>query len=81
MSSNDFREAEGQAQSRLKIAAAEAKAFEMLQASMPKTNPAQYLIAMKYMQALPQMMEGQNNKLIVVPYEAPALMGSLASMK
>ncbi len=74
-------EAEGQAQARLKIAAAEAKAFEMLQAAMPNTDPAQYLIAMKYMQALPEMMQGQNNKLIVVPYESSALMGSLASMK
>lgn len=74
-------EAEGQAQSRLKIAGAEAKAFEMLQSAMPNTDPAQYLIAMKYMQALPEMMKGQNNKLIVVPYESSALMGSLASMK
>lgn len=74
-------EAEGQAQARLKVAAAEAKAFEMLQSAMPNTDPAQYLIAMKYMQTLPQMMEGQNNKLIVVPYESSALMGSLASMK
>ena len=74
-------EAEGQAQSRLKVAAAEAKAFEMLQSAMPNTDPAQYLIAMKYMQALPQMMEGQNNKLIIIPYESSALMGSLASMK
>lgn len=74
-------EAEGQAQARLKVADAEAKAFSMLQSAMPHTDPAQYLIAMKYMQALPQMMEGQNNKLIVVPYEASALMGSLASMK
>jgi len=74
-------EAEGQAQSRLKVAAAEAKAFEMLQKAMPNTDPAQYLIAMKYMQALPKMMEGHNNKLIVVPYESSALMGSLASMK
>lgn len=74
-------EAEGQAQSRLKVAAAEAKAFEMLQAAMPQADPAQYLIAMKYMQALPEMMQGQNNKLIIVPYESSALMGSLASMK
>lgn len=74
-------EAEGQAQARLKVALAEAKAFEMLQSAMPNTDPAQYLIAMKYMQTLPQMMEGQNNKLIVVPYESSALMGSLASMK
>jgi len=74
-------EAEGQAQSRLKVAAAEAKAFEMLQIAMPNTDPAQYLIAMKYMQALPEMMSGKNSKLIVVPYEATALMGSLSSMK
>lgn len=74
-------EAEGQAQSRLKVAAAEAKAFEMLQGAMPNTDPAQYLIAMKYMQALPEMMQGKDNKLIVVPYESSALMGSLASMK
>lgn len=74
-------EAEGQAQARLKVAAAEAKAFEMLQAAMPNTDPAQYLIAMKYMQALPEMMSGKDNKLIVVPYETSALMGSLTSMK
>lgn len=74
-------EAEGQAQARLKLAAAEAKAFEMLQAAMPNTDPAQYLIAMKYMQALPEMMKGQDNKLIIVPYESSALMGSLALMK
>jgi len=74
-------QAEGQAQSRIKVAAAEAKAFEMLQVAMPRTDPAQYLIAMKYMQALPEMMKGQNSKLIVVPYEATALMGSIASMK
>jgi len=74
-------EAEGQAQARLKVAAAEAKAFEMLQAAMPNTDPAQYLIAMKYMQALPEMMQGKDNKMIVVPYESSALMGSLASMK
>ena len=74
-------EAEGQAQARLKVAAAEAKAFEMLQLAMPNTDPEQYLIAMKYMQALPKMMECQNNKLIIIPYESSALMGSLASMK
>src|SRR3989338_5493078 len=74
-------EAEGQAQARLKVAASEAKAFEMLQQAMPNTDPAQYFISMKYMQAFPQMMEGQNNKLIVIPYESSALMGSLASMK
>ena len=28
----------------------------MLQVAMPNTDPAQYLIAMKYMQALPEMM-------------------------
>jgi regulator of protease activity HflC (stomatin/prohibitin superfamily) len=74
-------EAEGQAQARLKVAAAEAKAFELLQASMPHTDPSQYLIAMKYLQALSQMTEGKDDKLVIIPYEASAALGSLSAMK
>jgi len=73
--------AEADAQSRLKIAAAEAKAIEMIQASVPKGDPLPYLIAMQYIKALPQMMEGKDDKLIVVPYEASSLVGSVASVK
>ncbi|MGZ6250848.1 MAG: SPFH domain-containing protein [Candidatus Chromulinivorax sp.] len=77
----DIVQAQGQAESRLKMAEAEAKAMQMLAQAMPKSDPAQYAIAMKYLQTLPQMMQGKDTKTILVPYEASALMGSITSIK
>ncbi len=73
--------AEAEAQARLKVAQAESKAIEMIQASVPKGDPLPYMIAMQYIKALPQMMEGKDDKMIVVPYEASSLVGSLSSVK
>lgn len=73
--------ARGEAEARLIVAEAEARAIEKLQQAMPKADPAQYLIALKYIQALPELTKGHNNKLIVVPYETQSLMSSLASIK
>ncbi len=74
-------EATGQAESRLMIAQAESKAIAMIREATPGADPLPYLIAMQYMKVLPEMMKGKDDKLIVVPYESSALMGSLASMK
>lgn len=73
-------EADGQAQARLKIADAEARAIEMIQA---KTNgdPLPYLIAMQYIKALPEMVKGKDDKLVVIPYEVSSIMSSLAPIK
>lgn len=73
--------AESEAQARLKMAQAESQALEMIQKSMPGSDPAQYLIALKYIQSLPELTKGKNDKLVIVPYEASALVGSLASIK
>jgi regulator of protease activity HflC (stomatin/prohibitin superfamily) len=73
-------EADGQAQARLKIAEAEARAIEMIQAQT-QGDPLPYLIAMQYIKALPEMFKGKDDKLVVVPYEASSLMGSLAPIK
>lgn len=73
--------AEGEAQARLKVAQAEAKALEMIQKSIPGSDPTQYLVALKYIQALPEMTKGKDDKLVVVPYESSSLVGSLASIK
>lgn len=73
--------AEGDAQARLKVAQAEAKAIEMIRQSTPNGDPLPYLIAMQYIKALPKIMDGKNDKMIVVPYEASSLVGSLASVK
>lgn len=73
--------AEGEAQARLRVAQAEAQAIEILQKAMPKSDQAQYQIALKYIQALTAMMEGKDNKTVVVPYEISSMIGSLAPIK
>ena len=73
--------ADAEAQARLVVAEAEAKSLEITQQALPNQDPTKYLIALQYIKALPSMTEGQNNKLIVVPYEAAGLVGSVASIK
>lgn len=73
--------AEGEAQARLKIQEAEAKAIEMIQRAVPQGDPLPYLVAMQYIKALPEMTKDKTDKMIVVPYEATSLVGSLASVK
>lgn len=73
--------AEAEAQARLKSADAEAQALAMIQKSVPNGDPTQYLVALKYIQALPELTKGKNDKLVVVPYESSSLVGSLASIK
>lgn len=71
----------GEADARLKMAEAEARAIEMLQKACPNGDPMPYLLGIQYIQALPKITEGKDNKLIVVPYEAGSLIGSLTTIK
>lgn len=73
--------AEGEAQSRLKIVESEAKAIEMIRDAVPNGDPLSYLVALRYIQMLPEMTKGKDDKMILVPYEASALVGSVASIK
>ncbi len=73
--------AEGEAEARLRIAKAEAQAVELLRHAMPNNDPAAYLLALQYVQMLPKMTEGKDNKLVVLPYESTSLMGSLSGIK
>jgi len=73
--------AESEATARLVVTEAEAKAITMIQKSVPKKDPLPYLISMQYIKTLPTLMQGKNDKLIVVPYEASSLVGSLTSIK
>ena len=76
-----IREAEGEAKARLKIAEAEAVAIDMVQKAVPGKDPLGYMVAREYMKTLPEMMKDKQGKMIVVPYEASALTGSLATIK
>lgn len=73
--------AEGESDARLRTAHAEAQALELIARALPNQDPAAYLIALQYVRVLPQLTDGENNKLIIVPYEASGIVGSLAGMK
>ncbi len=73
--------AQGEAEARLKIQEAEARALEMIAQAMPKGDASTYLIAMQYIKALPEMTKDKDGKMIIVPYEASSLIGSLATVK
>lgn len=75
--------AEGEAEAKLKQAQAEAAAIECIANAIKGTNtdPAQYQIAMKYIETLKEMTSGQNNKTVYLPYEASNLLGSIGGIK
>jgi len=73
--------AEGQAQARLRVATAEAQAIEVVARAIGATgNPAQYLIAQRYLESLTQIAAG-SQKIVFMPFEAAGVMGSIGSMK
>lgn len=77
--------ADGRAQARLKVAEAEAEAIRKVAdaVSTTKADPTQYLIAVRYVEALEKMMETSNDKsrIVFMPYEASGMMGSVGSIK
>jgi regulator of protease activity HflC (stomatin/prohibitin superfamily) len=73
--------AEGQAQARLRVATAEAQAIEVVAKAIGAMgNPAQYLIAQRYLESLTQIAAGAQ-KIVFLPFEAAGVMGSIGSMK
>lgn len=73
--------AEGQAEARLKVAQAEALAISAVaQAVGTSANPANYLVAQKYLESLIQIANNAD-KTVFLPYEAAGTMGALAGVK
>ena len=73
--------ADGQAQARLRVATAEAQAIEVVSKAIGAMgNPAQYLIAQRYLESLTQIAAGAQ-KIVFLPFEAAGVMGSIGSMK
>ena len=74
--------AEGEAQARIRKAEAEAKAIELISEAVGKsTNPANYLLAQKYIQMMQELAQGDKAKTVYLPYEATNLMGSIGGIK
>jgi len=74
--------AEGEAQARIRKAEAEAVAIDKItQAVGDSTNPANYLLAQKYIQMLDTVASGDRTKTVYLPYEATNLLGSIGGIK
>lgn len=75
--------AEGDAQARVRVAEAEAQAIKAITQSVSERDgdPINFIIAVRYIEALKEMVSGQNNKVVYLPFEASAILGSLGGIK
>src|SRR5215217_5567736 len=72
--------AQGLAEARLAMADAEAEAIRRVAAALPEGQAAMYLLGLKYMDALPQLANGQGST-IFLPAEAAGVMGAVGGLR
>jgi len=75
--------AEGDAKARITTAESEAAAISMVAKAFDggKGDPSSYLIAVRYLDSLKEMVSGKDNKVVYLPYEATAALGALGGIK
>ena len=74
--------AEGAAEARIKNANAEAEAIRSISDAIAKNGqPDKYLIAMKYLETLKEIADGNDNKIVYMPYEATGILSSIDGIK
>lgn len=75
--------AEGEAQAKIRIAEAEAQALKVITEALQatKSDPASYLIALKYIDTLRTIATGEKDKVVFLPYEATGVLSSIGSIK
>lgn len=80
---SEILKAEGEARAIILNAQAEADAIRRVAEAVAagKTDPATYILAMKYIDTLREMTSGKDNKTIYMPYEATSVLSSIGSIK
>ena len=75
--------AEGEARAKILQAEAEATAIRNITESVSDrgSDPVNYLLAVKYVEALKEIASGQQNKTVYLPYEATNMLGSIGGIK
>lgn len=75
--------AEGEAQAIILNAQAEADAILRVAEAVRSSNtdPATYMLAMKYIDTLREMTSGKDNKTVYIPYEASSVLSSIGSIQ
>lgn len=80
---SEILRAEGEAKAIILNAQAEAEAIMRVAEAVSKgqTDPATYMLAMKYIETLKEMTTGKDNKTVYIPYEASSVLSSIGSIK
>lgn len=80
---SEILRAEGEARAIILNAEAEAEAIlKVAQAvNSTKTDPATYMLAVKYIDTLKEMTTGKDTKTVYMPYEASSILSSIGSIK
>lgn len=74
--------AEGAAQARLRTAEAEGEAIRRIAEALGQFgDPAHYLITSRYIEALKEMADSSNSKLIYMPVETASVMSAVGAIK
>ena len=75
--------AEGEARAKILQAEAEATAIAKISEAIQGTgsNPASYMLAVKYIETMKEMVSGKDNKTVYMPYEASSMLSSLGGIK
>ncbi|MDR0952841.1 MAG: SPFH/Band 7/PHB domain protein [Elusimicrobiota bacterium] len=75
-------ESEGIAEAKIKVAEGETQSIKIVADNVKSySNPASYLISIKYIEALQKMVDGKDNKLVYMPYEATGILGAVGAVK
>ena len=75
--------AEGEARAKVLTAQAEAEAIMRVAEAIKSSNtdPATYMLAVKYVDTLREMTSGKDNKTVYIPYEASGVLSSIGAIK
>jgi len=73
--------AEGEAEARIRVANGESEAITLITNAVKKGDPVNYLVAIRYIDTLKEMVSGKDNKMIYMPYEATGVLSSIGGIK
>ncbi len=75
--------AEGDSQAKIRIAEGESEAIRKIAEAVKSSNgdPVNYLVAIRYIDTLKEMVSGKDNKVIYLPVEATGVLSSLGGIK
>ena len=80
---SEILKAEGESRAKILQAEGEAEAIRRVADAIKetKTDPATYMLAVKYIETLEKMVNGKDGKTVYIPYEASGILSSIGSIK